>query len=66
MKHETIGRRINMQESSNITLKDKRGLKKLWNIKVTVIPVAIGGLGTILEILAKIAAVLDRMLKVLE
>ena len=38
---------------THIHLDFARGLKKLWNIKVTVIPIVIGGLGTVTKGLLK-------------
>ena len=50
-----MGHRINLKESEK---KDKyldlaRELKKLWNMKVTIVPIVIGALGTITKGLLK-------------
>ena len=47
--------RINLKESEK---KDKyldlaRELKKLWNMKITIVPIMIGALGTITKVLLK-------------
>ena len=50
-----VNHRINLKESEK---KDKyldlaRELKKLWNVKVTIVPIVIGALGTITKELLK-------------
>ena len=50
-----VDHRINLKESAK---KDKyldlaRELKKLWNMKVTIVPIVIGALGTITKGLSK-------------
>ena len=53
--NKTADHRINLKESEK---KDKyldlaRDLKKLWNMKVTIVPIVIGALGTITKGLLK-------------
>ena len=43
--------RINLKESEKKDL--AKGLKKLWNMKVTIVPIVIGALGTITKGLLK-------------